>query len=322
MTTKGEAAMNANGKCEVVRQFARRGLALAALLAVALFGAGVTRAQSGAAAVPTSAVKPAAALAKTTASPVAKPSAKGSHEGIRVHGYWTIVVKNPDGSIATRREFENSIQSAGEAYLASLLAGSNSPGGLSILLNGAGTAFTPPTVTTVLGVPVTNPEKISFTEGGPCQVGASFGAIGLISVIDPPAGTTCLITAAVYPGTSTQTLLGSVCAALNSSGGLPACSTNLTASGPAYAAAGLTSSSLQVAFGGSTPVSATIAGQVNDVETMFIACDPTVAPNACNVANGAGIFTEKVLDGVGGDPAAVPYSPGQTIGVTLTISFN
>jgi hypothetical protein len=31
----------------------------------------------------------------------------GSREGIKVHGHWTIVVKNPDGSLATHYEFEN-----------------------------------------------------------------------------------------------------------------------------------------------------------------------------------------------------------------------
>jgi len=31
------------------------------------------------------------------------------HEGIRVHGYWTIVVHNKDDSVASRHEFENSL---------------------------------------------------------------------------------------------------------------------------------------------------------------------------------------------------------------------
>ena len=33
----------------------------------------------------------------------------GSHQGIKVHGHWTIEVRNPDGSVATHREFENSL---------------------------------------------------------------------------------------------------------------------------------------------------------------------------------------------------------------------
>ena len=31
-----------------------------------------------------------------------------SHQGVKVHGNWTIEVRNPDGSLATHREFENS----------------------------------------------------------------------------------------------------------------------------------------------------------------------------------------------------------------------
>ena len=33
--------------------------------------------------------------------------AKGPQEGIKVHGHWVIEVRNPDGTVATRREFEN-----------------------------------------------------------------------------------------------------------------------------------------------------------------------------------------------------------------------
>ena len=38
-----------------------------------------------------------------------KSSGDGSHEGIKVHGHWTIEVRNPDGSLAMHREFENSL---------------------------------------------------------------------------------------------------------------------------------------------------------------------------------------------------------------------
>ena len=37
-----------------------------------------------------------------------KSSSDGSHEGIKVHGHWTIEVRSPNGSLVTRREFENS----------------------------------------------------------------------------------------------------------------------------------------------------------------------------------------------------------------------
>jgi hypothetical protein len=48
-----------------------------------------------------------------------------SHQGIKVHGHRKIVVKNPDGSIALTREFENSLTSKGGGILASLLVGGN-----------------------------------------------------------------------------------------------------------------------------------------------------------------------------------------------------
>jgi hypothetical protein len=47
----------------------------------------------------------------------AKPE-EGPHEGIKVHGHWTIEVRNPDGKLVTHREFENSLdQNAGAATL-------------------------------------------------------------------------------------------------------------------------------------------------------------------------------------------------------------
>lgn len=39
-----------------------------------------------------------------------KSSGGGSHEGINVHGHWTIEVRNVDGTLATHREVENSLQ--------------------------------------------------------------------------------------------------------------------------------------------------------------------------------------------------------------------
>jgi hypothetical protein len=51
----------------------------------------------------------------------------GPHEGIQVHGHWTIEVRNPDGSLVTRREFENSLQQ-GALALGGILGRQNSPG--------------------------------------------------------------------------------------------------------------------------------------------------------------------------------------------------
>jgi hypothetical protein len=44
----------------------------------------------------------------------------GPHEGIKVHGHWTIEVRNPDGKVVSHREFENALFPS--PALASLLA--------------------------------------------------------------------------------------------------------------------------------------------------------------------------------------------------------
>jgi hypothetical protein len=51
-----------------------------------------------------------------------KPSGNGSHEGIKVHGYWTIEVHNPDGSLVRHVEFENSLVATGGPALVAVLS--------------------------------------------------------------------------------------------------------------------------------------------------------------------------------------------------------
>jgi hypothetical protein len=43
-------------------------------------------------------------------------------DGIQVHGAWTIVVRNPDGSVASRHQFQNALDPDGATYLTLLLA--------------------------------------------------------------------------------------------------------------------------------------------------------------------------------------------------------
>ena len=76
--------------------------------------------------------KPAAPAEKNPAS-----RAKGAHEGITVHGHWTIEVRNPDGKVVTHREFENSLQSNGGDTLTGLLSGQYVSGGFTISLEGS-----------------------------------------------------------------------------------------------------------------------------------------------------------------------------------------
>jgi|GEM_PF-1847293 len=254
----------------------------------------------------------------------------GNHEGIQVHGHWVIEVKNPDGTVTARREFENSVQPLGMAYLASLIAGNSSPGGLTVLLNGLTTTFLP-----FLGV------EFSGTQAGPCLPlsSATAGTGGMAT------GTTCLLTTG--PSGGLFTYFGYECdfyqTSYNTANQLgtppPAgqtfpCSTNLTISAPTIPGAPTGGASQQVQMMGSVTVTATVGGNVTDVETVYTNCASSVATSQCvgnynpQTASPAvlptsyGLFTERNLDGpANGDPAAVPYSPGQTIAVSVTISF-
>lgn len=46
----------------------------------------------------------------------------GSTHGIRVHGHWVIEVRDPDGSLAQRREFDNALMTTGVEVLGSVMA--------------------------------------------------------------------------------------------------------------------------------------------------------------------------------------------------------
>lgn len=45
----------------------------------------------------------------------AKPN-DASHQGIKIHGHWKIDIKNPDGSLASTHEFENSLADHGSLF--------------------------------------------------------------------------------------------------------------------------------------------------------------------------------------------------------------
>ncbi len=64
---------------------------------------------------------------------------KVPNEGVIVHGHWIIEVKNPDGTLIERREFDNALMSDGRELLVKLLARQTSLGGWIIRLMGAPT---------------------------------------------------------------------------------------------------------------------------------------------------------------------------------------
>jgi hypothetical protein len=108
---------------------------------------------------PFSALMPGVVAAHPAAKPAGeeqeesqKPGKPGG-EGIKVHGHWVMEVKNPDGTVAERREFNNSLVTldgdsiSGDQLLAGLLSGN--------LVAGA------PTIGFVSGDPIGNGYRVT-----------------------------------------------------------------------------------------------------------------------------------------------------------------
>jgi len=101
----------------------------------------------------------------------------GRREGIKVHGHWTIEIHNPDGTLADRREFENSLsQSTGAQILAGLL---NNTGAIN------NTAFGSTVLPFWWAVTLAGPQSLAINvpagpcgTGNPCVIAQNFNAPG------------------------------------------------------------------------------------------------------------------------------------------------
>ncbi len=148
---------------------------VATLITVVLFGASVVAAQNKAA-------KPAAAEKSEPAKPQvsAQPRAANPQEesdgkqpeGIKVHGHWTIVVRDANGSVVSRNEFENSLAPNGNAVMSKIMGRQASVGTWQVVLDnlanpnqavcasspvGGGCYITEPSVTHLINGPVPFP---------------------------------------------------------------------------------------------------------------------------------------------------------------------
>jgi hypothetical protein len=79
-------------------------------------------------------------VAATTAPTTVAETAKPGNDGIKIHGHWVLEVKNPDGKLVDRREFENSLVTyaagafpTGDQILAALLSGNATAGDPAIV---------------------------------------------------------------------------------------------------------------------------------------------------------------------------------------------
>lgn len=68
----------------------------------------------------------AVAILVATAALPQRLSAQATPEGVKVHGHWVIEVRNADGTLAERREFQNALNTEGVLVLGALLTGQGS----------------------------------------------------------------------------------------------------------------------------------------------------------------------------------------------------
>lgn len=297
-------------------------LATLAALVLALVGSSRAQAQSTAsksapgstpASAKVAAVNTALVAHAATPKPAAKPAApNGQSEGIRIHGHWTIEVKNPDGKVVTHREFENAVT-----------GGTN--GGMAILAGLLSRVVTPGSWMVVLADSAAQQDVIGIAEAG------SLAYLACPTIPCPSGSTTC----AEFNGTVTGPFLNTKIAS---------CANNLSLTGPQLVLLGgspvgdnenLTGATLT--FTGAAVVPQGYASQIGYVVTYFFVCaPPSVSPATCIIPNSAGYpqlnavgtgssqwptLTARTLDGQGTDPQPVPVVAGQTVTVGLTISF-
>ena len=120
------------GACCLFALLAVTPVGVAQQAAAAHAGRNPIAAQATPASAATGAVRPAAAEENDAAN-------KSGNQGIKVHGHWVLQVKNADGTLGERREFDNSLVTddqspSGDQLLAGLLSGNLTPGDPTVVL--------------------------------------------------------------------------------------------------------------------------------------------------------------------------------------------
>lgn len=202
-----------NGKHGVIAQIAGPGLVLAALLATALSSTIAGFAQTSASSPTTPEASPVQPTAKTAAQPARQSPSKGQHEGIKVHGHWTIEVRNPDGKLVTHREFENSLTlglQEGSSLLTGLLGRAQVTGSWEIILatNGGSMHIDEPntTLSSVCNFAACGP-NLSVVAG----TAVSPGVLTFTGFVSVPAGQTSISIVETNNLACNPTVLPSAC---------------------------------------------------------------------------------------------------------------
>jgi len=228
-----------------------------------------------------------------TKSPAASPQGKpgdrnGLTTGVRVHGHWRIVVRNPNGTVVRRVEFENSLD-PGVTFLKTQL-----PGGAALLGDVmAGQAVTPPGSWTIILAGPAGLGGISSDSNGPCS----------------------------FSSESLGTPFGGCIIAGSNSALAELCSTSGQPPSP-VASCNLSAAPVPSGFQLSGNIFASNTGQIAAVATLAgAACGTSSAPlSNCALTNAGGMDTLTSTSSFPGAPINV--TTGQSLSVTVTITFS
>ena len=320
--------MNARMTYKAVAQISRRALLPATLLALSV--ASVSNAQSAPSSTDVQAAKsdspsPASATANALPNPAAAPApSSGVNTGVKVHGHWIIEVRNPDGSLVTRREFENEIQVSGVATLASLLARTATPGAWAI---GLGDPVSPPCTTSMGFVSFAIYYTGAASQG--CFIGEPSGAYAVA----------CAPAQNCSPNLAISTFSNGTVGIPPHPGPASGCQT-APAGADVLPCLPVGPENL-LGFELKGYAVAQQAGQVTFVETTLMGCGPSTALGACSTTTSPGVTSNNTFAAAAGGYANsvfvtnfgsiftgtfVPGSPiqvgsGQAVNAAVQISF-
>jgi hypothetical protein len=126
-----------------------------------------------------------------------------SHQGVKVHGHWTIEVRNADGSVVTHREFENALAVGAGGSLAYVLLGQYLMAGWGVQLGAS--AGSPPCYGTVLG------ESKTATPGPlPCNIVSTTTGLAASSSTFPNLSAVNATNGITLSGSATAAQTGSI----------------------------------------------------------------------------------------------------------------
>jgi hypothetical protein len=304
--------MKPSGKRSAALRIVTQRIAFVSLPWVAAFIAGFAPASpSLAATVPT---RPHAVAA-------ADDSSQSMRQGIKVHGHWTIEVRNPDGTVVKRVEFENGLcpttgggnpnggVTGGDFDFASLLTGGSIMGAWAISLGSptvpAGTNPGPACGSTGI---VPSPAFVLVQSVGISGCSATGGSGASFGNGNNPAGSVICFSTLNTP----KQLEGSDSAAPNtSSGGF-----GVTLAGQFTVPSGSPDTKITaVATTASACISLSPPITTTGVTSISLNCGPG------NASNYGPQLTGAYLTGTGTSPAPITVVAGQLVSVSVQISF-